>query len=225
MILSAVLPGVAFALFIVLIDRYDREPKRLLIKVFFFGMLSTIPTIIVEMIGQRFNIFSGLFGELIEAFIVIGVSEEYFKRRVVLRHAYSHPAFDEKLDGIVYCSIAALGFATMENIFYIINYSAVSPNIWIIRAILSVPTHMLLGITMGYYLSMARFCFDPAKCVGYMKKSLYVPAILHGTFDFILMTRLPLISLALIPFVAVLWIISIVRLRRYYKDSKDQHRF
>lgn len=224
MILSAVLPGLVFTLFIVFIDRYDKEPKRLLVKVFFFGMLATIPTIIAETVGQYLNIFTGMFGVLFEAFIVIGLSEEFFKRRVVLRHAFYHPAFDEKLDGIVYCSIAALGFATLENVFYIINYSAAVQDIWIVRALLSVPAHMLLGITMGYYLSMARFCSDPGKCAGYRNKSLYVPAILHGMFDFLLMTNLPLISLLLIPFVVVLWITSIGRLRRYYKDSKERSR-
>ncbi len=223
MILSAVLPGFVFTLFIVFVDRYDKEPKRLLIKVFFFGMLATIPTIVAETIGQYFNIFSGLYGLIFEAFVVVGLSEEFFKRRVVLRHAFYHPSFDEKLDGIVYCGIAALGFATLENIFYIINYSAVMPDIWITRALLSVPAHMLLGVTMGYYLAMARFCTDPAMCMSYMRKSLYVPAILHGAFDFILMTDLPLISLMLVPFVIILWITSLVRLRRYYVDSKHLH--
>ena len=224
MILSAILPGLVFTLFIVFIDRYDKEPKKLLIKVFLFGMLATIPTIIAETVGQYFNIFSGLIGQIFEAFIIVGFSEEYFKRRVVLRNAFNHPAFDEKLDGIVYCSIAALGFATLENIFYIINYSAVMPDIWIIRAILSVPAHLLLGITMGYYLAMARFCNEPGQCISYMRKSLYIPAILHGAFDFILMTDVPLISLLLVPFVILLWITSLVRLRRYYKDSKEAHR-
>jgi len=225
MILSAVLPGIVLAMCIVFIDRYDKEPKMLLIKVFFFGMLATLPTIAVESFGQRFNIFRGLYGTLFEAFIVVGLSEEFFKRLVVLRFAFNHPAFNEKLDGIVYCGIAALGFATMENIFYIVNYSAAVPDIWVTRALLSVPAHMLLGVTMGYYLSLSRFCMDPRLCIEYMKKSLYVPALLHGAFDFILMTNLPLISLALIPFVAVLWILSIVRLRRYYKESKSNRRF
>lgn len=223
LILSAVAPGIAFAFFILLFDRYDREPKLLLIKVFLLGMLVTLPTIVVELIGQRFNVFAGLFGQLFEAFVVIGLSEEYFKRLVVKRVAFNHPAFNERLDGIIYCSIAALGFATLENIFYVINYSPVVPDIWMTRALLSVPAHLLLGITMGYYLSMARFCNEPARCIQYMNKSLYIPALLHGAFDFILMTDLPLISLMLLPFVAVLWISSIIKLRRYYKDSKERN--
>ena len=91
LILLAVAPGVALVFFILLNDRYDREPARLLFKVFFMGMLVTLPTIVVELIGQYFNIFNGIYGLLFEAFIVIGLSEEFFKRRVVLRYAFTIP--------------------------------------------------------------------------------------------------------------------------------------
>lgn len=223
MIFLAVAPGIVLTLFIVFQDRYDKEPAKLLIKMFVFGMLVTIPTLVVETVGQYFNIFAGIFGLVFETFVIIGLSEEFFKRRIVMKYAFPHPAFNEKLDGIVYCSITALGFATLENIFYVISYSANNPEIWITRALLSVPIHMLLGITMGYYLSLSKFCMDPQKCVSYYKKSLYIPAFLHGAFDFILMTSIPLLSLLLIPFVAYLWISSMIKLRKYYKDSKQQH--
>lgn len=222
LILLAILPGILLSLFIIIQDRYDKEPVKLLVKIFILGVISTIPTIAVETFGQSFNIFSGIIGQLFEAIAIVGFAEEYFKRLVVLRYAYNNPAFNEKLDGIVYCGIAALGFATLENIFYVISYSAYSPNIWITRGLLSVPVHMLLGITMGYYLSLSKFCPDRAKCRSYYNKSLYIPALLHGAFDFMLMTTLPLLSLAVIPFVIYLWITSIVRLRRYYKESKQQ---
>lgn len=221
LILLAVLPGVIFSLFIIIQDRFDREPVRMLVKIFLIGMLSTIPTIIVELVGQNYNIFSGVMGQLFEAVVVIGFTEEFFKRLVVLKFAYNNPAFNERLDGIVYCGIAALGFATLENIFYVVSYSAASPDIWITRGLLSVPVHMLLGITMGYYLALSKFCPD-TKCRSYYLKSLYIPALLHGIFDFILMTTLPLLSLALIPFVAYLWISSLIKLRRYYRESKRE---
>lgn len=224
LILLAILPGILLSLFIVIQDRFDREPIKMLVKIFILGMISTIPTIAVETLGQNFNLFSGIAGLLFEAVVVIGFSEEFFKRLVVLKYAYYNPSFNEKLDGIVYCSIAALGFATLENIFYVITFSGQSPTIWITRGLLSVPVHMLLGVTMGYYLSLAKFCPDKTKCRSYYNKSLYVPALLHGAFDFILMTKIPLLSLALVPFVAYLWVISLIRLRRYYRESKAQFR-
>lgn len=220
LILLAVAPGAALVVFILINDRYDREPARLLLKVFLMGMLVTLPTIVVELAGGYFNIFSGIAGKAFEAFIVVGFSEEYFKRRVVLRYAYYHPAFNEKLDGIVYCSLAALGFATLENIFYVVSYYASQPNIWITRALLSVPVHMLLGIIMGYYLSLAKYCPDPRKCPGFMAKSLFIPALLHGAFDFALMSDYPLLSLLFIPIAAYLWISGMIKLRRYYVDSR-----
>jgi len=149
----AVVPTVILALIILFYDRFDREPFRLVLKVFLFGMLATLPTIAAETIGGFLNIFNGsLFGTFIEAFIVVGLAEEFFKRRVVMKHAFNHPAFDEKMDGIVYCSFAALGFATLENILYVTLYYANVPNVWLTRAILSVPAHVLLGVTMGYLI-------------------------------------------------------------------------
>jgi RsiW-degrading membrane proteinase PrsW (M82 family) len=217
----AIAPGVALVFFIVMLDRYDKEPRGLLIKIFLLGMISILPTIIVELIGQSLNLFSGTIGLLVEAFIIIGLSEEFFKRAVVMRFAFSHPAFNERLDGIVYCCMAALGFATLENVFYVMSYYTAYPDIWITRAFLSVPIHMLLGITMGYYLSLAKFCNNPGKCAAYFRKSLLIPALLHGAFDFIVATDMPLLSLLLIPFVVYFWITSMIKLRRYYKESKD----
>jgi len=219
----AILPAVVLAAIILFYDRYDREPFGLLMKVFFFGMLSIIPTIIAESIGQFFNIFNGVFGIAIEAFLVVGFSEEFFKRRVVLKRAYHHPAFDEKLDGIVYCAFAALGFATVENIVYIGFYFADVEGIWVTRALLSVPAHLLLGITMGYYLSMAKFCMDPVKSRKYMKKSLVIPALLHGAFDFMLMSGMTILVVVFIPFLIYLWISSIKKLNQYHRESKAAH--
>jgi len=218
----AVLPTIALALFILFHDRFDKEPFRLLLKVFFFGMLATIPTFIVETLGGYFNIFRGsIIGIAFEAIVIVGFAEEFFKRRVVLKRAFNNPAFDEKMDGIVYCSFAALGFATLENILYVISYYAIDPNIWITRAVLSVPAHMLLGVTMGYYLSLAKFCTDKEKAKKYMRKSLIIPAVLHGIFDFILMSQIPWLTLVFIPFVIYLWISSYKKLRIYYKESKQ----
>ena len=64
LILLAVAPGIALTIFILLHDRYDKEPFSLLLKVFVFGMLATIPTMLVEMGLMYVNFFSGLFGIL-----------------------------------------------------------------------------------------------------------------------------------------------------------------
>lgn len=221
LLITAVTPGIALGLIFYLFDRHDREPIRVLLKVFMLGIISVIPTIIVENLLISFNIFGGIFGAAYTAFIVAGFTEEYMKRRVVLKHVYNNPVFNEKLDGIVYCVMSALGFATIENIMYVVFRFSDVESIGLYRAILSVPAHMLFAVTMGYYLSLAKFSATLEQNRYYFKKSLTIPVILHGIFDFILMSGIELLMLLFIPFVIFLWVTNLKKLNVYYNDSKN----
>jgi RsiW-degrading membrane proteinase PrsW (M82 family) len=101
-IFTAIIPIIIIAIIVYKIDRFDREPIKLLIKVMILGALVTIPVIAVERLLQTIPI-GGIKGMAYKAFIVAGLTEEFFKRRVVLRFAYNNPNFNEMLDGIVYC--------------------------------------------------------------------------------------------------------------------------
>lgn len=167
----AVIPSIAIAIAIYLADRYDREPLSLLIKVFVLGVLSVIPVLMVENVLMRLNIFTGLLGAAFTAFIIAGVTEEYFKRAVVLYSAYNSKYFNEKLDGIVYCGFSALGFATIENIMYVVFRFSSNYYVGIMRGILSVPAHILFAVTMGYYLSLAKYTEDEGLRKKYFSRS------------------------------------------------------
>nr|WP_300094912.1 PrsW family glutamic-type intramembrane protease [Sedimentibacter sp.] len=221
--MTAITPGIALGLFFYFFDRHDREPIRILLKVFIMGIISVIPTIFVENILTFFNVFPGIIGIGYTAFIVAGLTEEYMKRQVVLKTVYFNPVFDEKLDGIVYCVISALGFATIENVMYVVFRFSDVESIGLYRAILSVPAHMLFAVTMGYYLSMAKFALTTEESQFYFKKSLTVPAVLHGIFDFILMSQIEILMILFIPFVIYLWINNLKKLNVYYADSKKRN--
>lgn len=223
LIIIAIIPSFVLLSAIYLIDKYDKEPVRLLIKLFIYGFLIAIPIILVENILQKFNIFIGIFAIIFEAYIVAGLSEEFFKRIIVLKVAFNNIAFNEKLDGIIYCVFASLGFATIENILYVVFQTASSPHIGIARALLSVPGHMLFAITMGYYLALSKFATTNTQKKAYMKKSLIYPIILHGTFNFILMINLNFLFI-FIPYVIILWIINIKKLNTFYKLSKEANK-
>lgn len=218
--ITAITPGIALGLIVYWFDRHDREPIRVLLKVFIMGIISVIPTVIVENLLLSFNVFPGVLGAAYTAFIVAGFTEEYMKRQVVLKNVYNNPVFNEKLDGIVYCVMSALGFATIENIMYVVFRFSDVESIGLYRAVLSVPAHMLFAITMGYYLSLAKYSSTPEQSRYFFKKSLSVPVILHGIFDFILMSGIELLMLLFIPFVIYLWFTNLKKLNMYYSDSK-----
>ena len=220
LIITAITPGIALALIFYWFDRHDREPIGMLLKVFIFGALYVFPTILIENFLLLFNIFGGVLGAAYTAFIVAGLTEEYMKRKVVLKYVYFNPVFNEKLDGIVYCVMSALGFATLENIMYVVFTFSDVEAVGYYRAIISVPAHMLFAVTMGYYLSLAKFSSTPEEHRHYFKKSLSVPAMMHGIFDFILMANIPLLMVFFIPFVIYLWVVNLKKLNVYYNDSK-----
>jgi len=219
----AITPTIALGTAIYLTDRYDKEPPALLFKVFFLGALSVIPVAIVEKLLLGFNIFPGLLGIAYMSFIVAGFTEEYFKRAVVLYGAFNNRHFNEKLDGIVYCVFSALGFATIENIMYVVYRFSGNPYVGIMRGLLSVPAHVLFGVTMGYYLSLAKFTDDQQLKSKFFRRSLFVPIVLHGIFNFILMAKVTVLMLLFIPFVIYLWKINLVRLNKYASYSRKDN--
>lgn len=218
----AIIPAVSIAYAVYLSDRYDREPVSLLLKTFIFGALSVIPTIIVERFLASINIFPGLLGIVFTAFIIAGFTEEFFKRLVVIKLMCKNKYFDEKLDGIVYSVFSALGFATVENIMYVVYRYSYNPYIGLYRGVLSVPAHAIFGVTMGYYLSLAKFASNEARQKANLRKSLYMPVLLHGMFDFILMVGIPQVGIVLVPFVIYLWISNQRKLNTYIFDSHSR---
>ncbi len=219
----AITPALSIALAVYLSDRYDREPISLLFKTFALGALSVIPTAAVERLLVGINIFPGLLGVAFVAFIVAGFTEEYFKRIVVLKYIYNNRYFNEKLDGIVYAVFSALGFATVENIMYVVFRFSYNPYGGFYRGVLSVPAHAIFAVTMGYYLSLAKFSLSKEEEKLYLRKSLLVPVALHGLFDFILMAKIPVIASLIIPYVIYLWWTNQKKLNHYIQESRKRH--
>ena len=216
---TAILPIIIIGVVIYRIDRYDKEPLGLLFKLMLFGALASIPVIIVEILLGKVPI-GGILGVAYRAFIAVALVEEFFKRLVVMKFAYKRPEFDEPLDGIVYCVFAALGFAAFENIMYVFQYSAMSPNIALYRGILSVPAHTLFGVSMGYFMSLAKYATDSNAAARYRTRSLWVPVFFHGVYDFILFMGTPIFLLIFIPFVIYMWVNGIKKLKQFAVISK-----
>lgn len=218
--LMAIAPAVSISIAMYMSDRYEREPIPLLVKIFILGAISVIPTLFVEKFLSALNIFPGPLGVIYISFIVAGFTEEYFKRGVVLKYIYINKNFNEKLDGIVYCVFSALGFSTIENIMYVVFRFNNNAYVGLYRGIMSVPAHCIFAVTMGYYLSISKFSTNEDEKKHFLRKSLYMPAILHGIFDFILMSNFPAYALILILYALYLWISNKRKLDKYIIESK-----
>ncbi len=220
----AVLPVVILILIMVYLNRYDREPIRYMFWFFFWGAFSVLPVLGFETILSFLNPFRGSPLEAAYfAFVVAGFTEEWMKRRFLLRGIWHAKFFDQRLDGIVFSVLIALGFATVENISYIFFQYAQEPLVAIYRGVLSVPAHMLFAIAMGYEVSLAKFSPTESDRRRHLLKSLWVPVLLHGVFDFILMAEKWGLMIFFFPFLLYLWISNVKKLKRFYEDAKRIH--
>lgn len=207
--LSSIAPVFIIALYIYFRDKYEKEPLLLLAKALMLGMLTVIPIIFIERLLMGLMPAMGKIGEAAyQAFVVAGGTEEVFKYLALYLLIWKSPSFNEQFDGIVYAVFVSLGFAAVENVMYVMSSGLETAAL---RAITAVPAHAIFGITMGYFFGIARRYEELRKV--YLRRALWVPIVLHGIYDFILMVEIGWLLMLFIPYVIYLYIAGGKKLR------------
>ena len=211
-ILAGVAPGLALLIYFYLKDKYEPEPLSLVIRTFIFGAILIFPISFVEYIFESENLIRT---DLVHFLFSSGMLEEISKWLVLFFIAYRNAEFDEPFDGIVYGASVALGFATAENIVYLItNGLDVAFN----RAVFPVSSHALFGVIMGFYMSKLKF--TKGKKLYPTVLSLIVPSALHGAFNYLMLKEDSWVF-TMIPFMIFLWLIGMEKVRRAAFLSKN----
>lgn len=216
----AVLPSVVLFYMIWRYDRKEKEPFGLLAKLFVFGLLTIGPAIVVgTFLTDLFEEDAGTLPYLIfDNFIATALIEEGGKYFVLKKATWKHPAFNYTFDAVVYAVTVSLGFATLENIIYVMGDTLSTA---IVRALLSVPGHVMYAIFMGYYYGKAKL---GAARKRNLVKALLVPTLLHGFYDFCLVTDSDIFILYFIAFELVLTAAAIRTVRKLSKGDREIER-
>ena len=129
-------PSLAFLGYFYIRDEYEREPLHLVLAVYGGGMLAGPLSLLLFDVIERTNFYADLtdidlvpdFKKLIYAVFAIALIEELSKFLVFWWFVdRKHVDFDEPVDGVVYAAAAALGFATIENWYFMIEFDARRP--------------------------------------------------------------------------------------------------
>jgi protease PrsW len=120
-------PMFVFAAIVYWADRYEKEPVLLLGVVFLWGAVVAAGAafVINTVLGLGVYLFtrSQPATELTTGSLIAPIVEEILKGFTVLAvFLIFRREFDSVLDGIVYASVAALGFAATENTYYIYTF-------------------------------------------------------------------------------------------------------
>jgi RsiW-degrading membrane proteinase PrsW (M82 family) len=199
-------------------DKWEKEPIKLLLLALLFGGLTVIPILlvdsfIVEPFGEN---LVDLPKAAFDAFLVAALVEELFKFLALYLLIWKSSEFNENFDGIVYAVFISLGFALVENILYIFS-SNDGASVGILRSVTAVPAHALFGVAMGYHFALAKF--EPTKRTYEIFLALLVPILLHGFYDFWLMSQNGFFLLLFIPYVIGLWVFGFKRMKTHSETS------
>lgn len=200
LLLLAIAPVFLIILFIFIKDKYEKEPKRLLLYNFLLGaivsiIITTLLYVIID-IPLPLKNHESVFEQFIKAFFVVGLSEEFSKYIIIRFYSQPHQEYNEPFDGIVYAVMVSMGFATTENLMYVLQGGM---EVGIIRAFTAVPAHATFAILMGYFMGKAKFSNNKTAL---NLTGLFLAVFFHGTYDFFLF----------IDFIPGLWIGAFVSL-------------
>lgn len=190
----------------------DKEPSKILRKLFIFGSISIVPIIFLEytiskiVILDRVNYIS-LF---INIFITISLIEEGVKWVTVNKSVFNDIEFNHAYDAIIYSVFVSLGFALIENINYVLRSGVV---VGLLRAVTTIPAHTFTGIIMGYFLGKSKqedINKNEKNAKKYMFLSLFIPILCHTLYDYFTFIESNTASILFLIMVIVMYIISVI---------------
>ena len=204
-LVTIIAPIIFWFWFFISHDRAEPEPKKLLFKVFLFGVVAAFLALIVNLAvilavlpEQSSNILRGeglqptdgfSITVLLILFFLAAPLEEFLKYFVLRKYTYRKYEFNQIADGVFYGVTLALGFSFIENIFYF--YRLMEEPIMIFSATVLVRgiATMLLHITttgfIGYGLGKMKFTAGQSSFI--ILKFLVLAILLHGIFNVLLL--------------------------------------
>lgn len=223
-LLPAVVPAVVLIVYILIRDKYEREPIGKIVKTFFLGMLSVpLDLLLIWIFGlddlpQMFD--GAVTQQIATAFFSAAIPEEISKFVILILLIWRSKDFNERMDGIVYAVCVSMGFATIENIMYVFD----DPSCAWGRALFAVPSHFLDAVLMGFFLSLAKFTVKRRGWNWFL--TLFAPIMAHGIYDSILMVSdvvsegwATLLTILFYVFIFLLWHLCLRKISQHVAAS------
>lgn len=218
---GGILPPLIWLYFILREDTKNPEPRTILVLAFIAGMLAVFPALFLEQLAcvnlatnpaSACALGSVSFHTLgLRALTAWALIEEALKYIVAALFIFWRPAVDESLDYVIYMITVALGFAAIENIFFIAGpltdgHVALSVLTGSTRFVGSTLAHVIASAALGFALAFSSKG-HPFTRVLAGAAGLILAILLHTTFNALIINASTSITSVALFFV---WIVMIV---------------
>jgi RsiW-degrading membrane proteinase PrsW (M82 family) len=189
LITYGLLPSFIWLLFFLKKD-INPEPKRMVLKIFLYGMLSPLPILIFVLLLGIFDLEYDFFAFpvlLLTFYLLFWATAEEILKYLAVKINLKNSELDEPTDIILYMIIAGLGFAATENILVLFGAHPIFAfsDIFIIafvRFISATFLHALCSGIIGYFLALS--FFETKKRKKLFLKGIIIASLLHWLYNF-----------------------------------------
>jgi RsiW-degrading membrane proteinase PrsW (M82 family) len=163
-------------------DRLRPEPKTRIVEVFLLALVLT------EAVGYnllrwfRLDEWAATLSaaSLAASILIGGFIWQAITYTAVRAVVYATIEFDERMDGIVYGTIAGLGVGTLLNLHYVLDNGGVALGPGVVHVVIKALAQASFGGITGYFMAQAKFEHKP---VWWVPLGVAVAAVLNGLFD------------------------------------------
>ena len=181
-IILALVPAVIWLTFFYQQDRLEPEPVGNVVRMFVIG-LALAGAIGIPLTNQLFVVQNWLYRDTVTTWVgsifITGAVAAFIIYATVRYFMFDEPEFDERTDGVVYATAAALGYATAINLQFILASGGArlgTSEIFVTEVALA---YAAFGGLLGYFLGRAKLEQDP---IWWMPLGLVLTAVLGGLF-------------------------------------------
>lgn len=185
-VLLAVIPSLLWLVFFYQQDRLEPEPKQMVAAVFLLAALLT-DVFARRVINEWFQLSSWApysdVTSLLASILIVGATYQAIVYLVVRLLVYDTEEFDERMDGIVYGTVAGLGTAMVTNLYFVLSNGGVALGPGVISTVTTALAAASFGGLQGWFMAEAKFEHRP---VWWVPMGFALSTLLNGLFSWLI---------------------------------------
>jgi RsiW-degrading membrane proteinase PrsW (M82 family) len=214
--IAAFVPSLAWLAVVYSRDRYEKEPKWLVARLYAMSLIALAVAFVLESATRPR--LSGTAALILGSGLLVGLIEEGSKFSVVVLGTRRNPNLNEPVDGMIYASAVALGFAAVESLTYILRtydvglaYHLSPATAGHLALTTTAPARALVG-NLGHmsWTGVIGYAYGRRRCGMGSRRAVLgayvVAAVGHGLYDALLGLRAPALAYSLLALSVALYI-------------------
>lgn len=201
--IAALLPGFAW-LFFYLKEDVHPEPMRVIVRTFIGGGVFALLALFLQLALKQFGLsftggaipwLGGAEATAIIAIVLFALIEEIAKFWAAYTSIHDDPAFDEPIDAMIYLVVAALGFATVENLGAVAGTPGTYSDLAFVGMVAQTVVFRFVGATLLHTLTSAIVGYHWARDIrrlraggGGIAIGIIIATALHVGFNYLIIT-------------------------------------